>query len=308
MRGPSETAAAQEDVTRTFARFACLDWSGQAVEYPQGITLAISESGDQTPLLVRPEKGWSRQAVLDWLLDQVQNESDMLIGIDFSTALPFLDRDAYFPGWVDSPADARALWKTVDDLCADDAHLAVTRLTTHAETSRHFRHSKGRETIRGDLFDGGLGRLRVVERLCREEGHGNAISGFNLIGAAQVGKSTLTGMRLLHRLNGRLPIWPFDPVPARGPMLVEIYTSIAARVAGRPKGRSKMRDAESLTTALAAFGLPPSTPLARYDDHSTDAILTAAWLRRAAGDKQLWYPRALTDEVIRYEGWTFGVP
>jgi hypothetical protein len=259
-------------------------------------------------MLVRPDKGWSRQAVLDWLLDQVRAESDLLIGIDFSAALPFLDRGAYFPGWADSPEDARGLWKAIDHLCAGDPHFAATSLAAHAETSRHFRHSRGRETVCGDLFGAGLGRLREVERLCRDGTHGNAISCFNLIGAAQVGKSSLTGMRVLHRLDGRLPIWPFDPVPERGPMIVEIYTSIAARAAGLPRGRSKMRDAESLAGALATFDLPPHAPLTRYDDHSTDAILTAAWLRRAAADDRLWRPPALTEDVRRVEGWTFGVP
>jgi len=299
-------------VTRRFAQFACIDWSGQAVERPKGIAVAISADARETPVLLRRDRGWSRQTVLDWLLDHADAASDLLIGIDFSTALPFLDCGAYFPGWTESPADARGLWAKIDAMCADDPHLAATSLTTHAETGRHFRRSDGTTTVTGDLFggglDGGLGRLRLVERICRAAGHGNAVSGFNLIGAAQVGKSTLTGMRMLHRLGGRVPVWPFDPVPAQGPMIVEIYTSIAARTAGLPRGRSKMRDAASLASALAAFGLPPSAPLAAYDDHSTDAILTAAWLRRAAAEPHLWHPPLLTDAIARLEGWTFGVP
>lgn len=293
---------------RRFAHFACIDWSGQAVERPKGIAVAISEADDRTPILLRPDRGWSRGAVLDWLLDHATADSDLLIGIDFSTALPFLDRGAYFPEWAESPADARSLWAKIDAMCAGDQHLAATSLTTHADTGRHFRRSDGRTTITGDLFGAGLGRLRLVERVCREAGHGNAISGFNLIGAAQVGKSTLTGMRVLHRLGGRVPVWPFDPVPDHGPMIVEIYTSIAARCAGLPKGRSKMRDAASLDAALGAFDLPRSAALAAYDDHSTDAILTAAWLRRAAAEHGLWRPPALTEEIRRLEGWTFGVP
>ena len=53
-------------------------------------------------------------------------------------------------------------------------------------------------------------------------------SNLNLVGAAQVGKSSLTGMRLLHALGRRLPIWPIDAVPAHGSLIVEIYTTIAA--------------------------------------------------------------------------------
>ncbi len=130
---------------------------------------------------------------------------------------------------------------------------------------------------------------------------------FNLVGAAQVGKSSLTGMRLLHRLKGRVPIWPFDPVPATGPVMVEIYTSIAARAGLIRKGRSKVRDAATLDEVLAALNSDPHAPLRQYDDHSTDAMLTTAWLRNVADDHALWNPSGLTPAIARSEGWTFGV-
>jgi hypothetical protein len=91
-------------------------------------------------------------------------------------------------------------------------------------------------------------------------------------------------------------------------MIVELYTSIAARAAGIGGGRSKMRDAASLGDALARLGVSDPPALARYDDHSTDAALGAAWLARAASDVGLWYPPLLTADVRRFEGWTFGVP
>ncbi len=112
-------------------------------------------------------------------------------------------------------------------------------------------------------------------------------------------------MRVLHRLQGRVPVWPFDDVPESGPLIVEIYTSIAARAAGMRRGRSKIRDAESLDAALANLGSKPHSPLSRYDDHSTDALLTAAWLRAVAHDPALWNPPGL-DAVRHTEGWTFG--
>lgn len=130
---------------------------------------------------------------------------------------------------------------------------------------------------------------------------------FNLVGAAQVGKSSLTGMRVLHRLKGRVPVWPFDPIPAKGPLLVEIYTSIASRAAGLRKGLSKVRDAKSLDEVLDALSSDKHKPLASYDDHSTDAILTTAWLRGAASNSALWEPIGLTPAIARTEGWTFGV-
>jgi hypothetical protein len=166
----------------------------------------------------------------------------------------------------------------------------------------------GRRPVTGEAFTPGLGRLRLVERLCRTGGHGPAISSFNLVGAAQVGKSSLTGMRLLHRLNGRVPIWPFDPVPERGPLIVEIYTTIAARTAGAVGSRSKIRDAGSLEAAITRLGSERPAALLRYDDHATDAILAAAWLRAYATVPSFWSPSALTPTLARTEGWTFGVP
>ena len=95
-----------------------------------------------------------------------------------------------------------------------------------------------------------------MEQYQRETGQGNSASCFNLVGAAQVGKSSLTGMRMLHQLDGAIPIWPFDPVPDDGPVIVEIYTTIAAIAAGLPKGQSKVRDRQGLKQALEALQSP----------------------------------------------------
>ena len=223
---------------------------------------------------------------------------------DFSAALPFFDARAYFPGWAQSPANARELWKLIDTICAHEPHLGAGPLVDHPDVSRHFRRHGGRQ---GDLFGPDNGRHRIVDDICRGDRHGPATSCFNLVGAAQVGKASLTGMRLLHQLAGRVPVWPFDPIPETGPMIVEIYTTIAARQAGL-KGGSKMRDAERLQAGLAGYGIERAPLLARYDDHSTDAILTAAWLARAAADQRLWHPLRLTREIAAVEGWTFGIP
>ena len=287
---------------RRFERFACIDWSGAQGEWQSGIAVALADAIGRTPRLI--EQSWSRAAVLDWLLDHAARRSDLLIGIDFSAALPFLDAGAYFPGWPDSPADARALWRLVDDICRDEPHLGAAALVDHPEASRHFRRHGGRQ---GDLFGPGNGRYRLVERICRDGRHAPATSCFNLVGAAQVGKSSLTGMRLLHRLGREIPVWPFDPIPPTGPVILEIYTTVAARQAGL-RGGSKMRDADRLRAGLAGFGIGDAPLLARYDDHSTDAILTAAWLARAASDANLWRPPLLTSEIAAVEGWTFGIP
>ncbi len=283
-----------------FTRFAAIDWSGEAVARPRGLALAVAEAGGGAPELVRRDKPWSRGELADWIAAQARE--DMLIGLDLSPAFPFLDEGAYFPGWAKRAGDARALWSLVEDIAAEDTHLAAASFVAHPEARRHFRQ---RGDL-GDLHPPGRGRLRTCEHGQRAMGL-SPYSCFNLIGAAQVGKSSLTGMRVLHRLSGKIPIWPFDPLPESGAVVVEIYTALAAREAGLRRGTSKLRDGQALDAALAALGSARHAPLPRYDDHATDAILTAAWLRRAAGRTELWFPTTLTSEIAQTEGWTFGV-
>ncbi len=284
---------------RSFARFACIDWSGAAGIVQPGIAVAVCEPGGPPVLVEPPGRHWSREGVLRWL----QHQDDMLIGIDFSASFPFADAGAFFPGWAESPRDARALWALVDRMAAAEPCLGASTLVDHAELARHFRRHGGRT---GDHFGTGLGRMRITERAAQAAGLAPT-SSFNLVGAAQVGKASLTGMRMLHRLVSLVPVWPFDPVPTHGPLIVEIYTSLAARAAGIPRGRSKMRSADALDAALAELGHPPHAPLAGYDDHRTDALLGAAWLSGAANDPHLWRPAALTPALATTEGWTFGL-
>ena len=288
---------------RRFTHFAAIDWSGARGERHRGIALAVA-SGRAAPALIRPGHVWSRAEILAWLEDAAASKRDMLIGFDFSAAFAFADRDAYFPEWPESPADLPALWALVERLTANDPNHEIGSFLSHPEAHRHFRHA--RDDV-GDLFEPGTGRLRVVERHQRTTRQAASVSNFNLVGAAQVGKASLAGMRLLHRLRGRIPLWPLDPVPANGPLLVEIYTSLAARAGGVAAGRSKVRDGTALDTALAALGSPPAGLRGPVSDHASDAMLTAAWLRAIAGDAAPWSPGPLSDPLARTEGWTFGV-
>ncbi len=291
---------------RAFDAFAVIDWSGAKSHWHKGIAVAVCEQGTVAPALVDPPgKHWTRQAVLDWLEEQAKAKRNMLISLDLSPSLPFADFDAYFPGWDGSPATAKLLWHLIDELCEGDDHLSATSFVQHPEIRRHFRQHRDC----GDLFQPGAGRMRV----CEAEGQAaiagiNPYSCFNLIGAAQVGKSSLTGMRVLHRLGGRVPVWPFDELPSEGPAIVEIYTSIAARASGvLPKGKSKILDGDTLDAALAVFGAKPHRVMDHYSDHATDAVLTSAWLRSVAADAALWHPALLTPQIAATEGWTFGV-
>lgn len=283
-----------------FKHFVAIDWSGAVGERHHGIAVALCSTGSGAPALVRPGHRWSRPEVLDWLLTELPAET--LVGFDMGISLAYVDAAAFFPKWADSPQDARSLWALIDQFCETDPHLSVSSFVDHPEMARHFRRHGGRE---GDLFGGGRGRFRVTE-LAQQAMGCKPYSNFNLVGAAQVGKSSLSGMRLLRRLEGRLPVWPIDPLPKSGSVVTEIYTTIAAMAAGRSAAKSKVRNHAELNAALAALGsaeVPGDGPIT---DHASDALITAAWLRTAAHDPALWNPPGLTTQIAATEGWTFG--
>lgn len=281
-----------------FARFAAIDWSGAKGRWHRGIAVALCDAGDAAPVLVEPEGGgaWSREGVLAWVLAHAGEP--LLIGFDFSFSAPFATRGAHLPGET-ATASARELWAHVDRL-SDDEDLGAAGFV---------------EARRGSHFWAGAVDGRKADflhyRACETpEGQAKPSTVFDALGAAQVAKASWAGMRLLHRLGGRVPVWPFDPPASSGALVVEIYTAIAARAAGARKGRSKLRGPDALDAALtsAAVGSRPHTPLTSYTDHATDAILTAAWLRAHAGRPDLWRPAGMTPALAATEGWTFGVP
>lgn len=291
---------------RNFTHFLAIDWSGAKGERQKGIALSLADANGGPPVLIDRGRAWSREEVLHILRDELP--PDTLVGMDLGIALPFADAGAFFPGWDESPRSAKELWALIERICVDDPYLECGSFVAHPEAARYFRHS--RDHI-GDRFHltgatSREGRFRVAE-LAQRDRNVRPVSNFNLVGAAQVGKSSLTGMRLLHRLRDRVSVWPIDPLPESGPVLVEMYTSIAARASGVDGGaRTKLRTFEELNMALERLYSPPVAGTGPIDDHSSDSLITAAWLRTVAGNPAYWTPKALTAEIARTEGWTFG--
>jgi hypothetical protein len=280
-----------------FTRFAAIDWSGAKGARHPGIALAICESGTAAPNLIAPPRGaWSRTDILHWLRKNAA--APLLVGFDFSFAPPCLLRGAYLPGEA-TPTTARGFWSYVD-AASPDADLGAAAFL-EARRGTHF-YLGAADGTKADFL-----HFRRCEAHHNAAGFGKPSTVYDAIGASQVAKASFAGMRLLHHLGPAVPVWPFDPSPRHGACIVEIYTTIAARAAGIRKGLSKLRDAASLDTALVALGSKPHAPLARYTDHATDAILTAAWLRANAARTEFWHPAALTPEIARTEGWTFGI-
>ncbi len=243
--------------------------------------------------------------MLDWVRDQAN--SDTLIGFDFSFAPPWIERGAYLPG-LPAPDSARAFWGWIDAACDDVDLGAASFLERHRGSHFYLGAADG---AKADFL-----HFRRCEARYNANGGGKPSTVYDAIGAAQVAKASFAGMRVLHHLGQHLPIWPFDPAGISGGCVVEIYTTIAARATGIRKGLSKLRDAAALDTALAVLGssrhdpatfAPAISVTPVYDDHATDAILTAAWLRANADRADLWSPAPLNPQIARTEGWTFGV-
>jgi hypothetical protein len=289
-----------------FSHFLAIDWSGAKGPRQKGIALAVALAEGGPPLLIAPPdpKGWARSEVLALLCDL---PGDSLVGLDLGISLPFADAGAFFPGWDASPGDARALWAMIDRLCAGDPNLEAGGFVTHAEAARYFRHGKDHQGDRFHLPGAATreGRFRVAEAAQRAQGV-RPVSNFNLVGAAQVGKSSLTGMRMLHRLAGRVPVWPVDPLPDSGSVVTEIYTSLSARLGGMTGAATKLRTYEALNKALDTLDTAPVQGAGAIDDHASDALITAAWLRRVHETRDLWHPPSLTPAIAHTEGWTFG--
>jgi hypothetical protein len=268
-----------------FTRFVGIDWSGAKGARHPSIQIAVCDAGDAPPVLVVPATGvWSRSAALDWLGGLT---GDVLVGMDagfgFAAVPPF-------------GQPARELWAEVEAVCAGEVDLGAHGFIAHRRESFWLGAADGPRAMRA--------HLRVTEQVYRQSGLGVPTSNFVLLGASQVGKATLTAMRLLHQL--RWPVWPFDPLPAAGPVILEIYAQAFARLAGF---RGKLRDVDSLNLALARHGsqpMPASFPSV-FPDHVGDAIVTAAGLRAIAGQLHWWLPLAMTREIAATEGWTFGV-
>jgi hypothetical protein len=280
-----------------FTRFAAIDWSGAKGSKHKGIAIALCEEGSAAPILIAPSTGvWSRSAARDWIIAQAG--SPILIGMDFSFSAPWVKRAAYLPG-SDAPDTARDFWRWIDALCDDEDLGAASLIEQHQRLHFYLGVADG---TKADFL-----HWRECEARYNAQGGGKASTVYDAIGAAQVAKASFAGMRLLHTVGEHLPIWPFDPRATNGAQLVEIYTTVAARSAGIRKGRSKMRDGVMLDDALAVLGSAPHGTLDHYDDHSTDAILTAAWLRKSAANVDLWEPQGLTHLIAQTEGWTFGI-
>ncbi len=279
----------------SFAATVAIDWSGAKGRRHKGIAIAEAR-GDDAPRLVRPDHVWSRHEVLDWLVERAAREPT-LFGFDFSFAPPFAERGSYLPGEPNVPDNARAFWAYVDAL-SEDEDLGAASFLERAHR-RHFYFGIA-DGVKADFV-----RFRQCDARLNEQGGRKTASAYDAIGAAQVAKASFSGMRLLHRLDGKVAIWPMDPLPVNGSAVVEIYTRIYLRNAGM--SGKKLRSRADLNRALEGLGSKPARLRFEPNDHQTDALVTAAGMRAHLANPAAFAPRGLTPQLARTEGWTFGI-
>ena len=279
-----------------FSSFIAIDWSGAKGKRHKGIAIAEA-GGDGAPRLVRPQHVWSREEVAEWLLKRAAKEPT-LFGFDFSFAPPIVERGEYLIGEAAIPRTAREFWAYVDAICSDEDLGAASFLETAHRKHFYFGIADG---VKADFV-----RFRQCDARLNAQGGRKTASAYDAIGAAQVAKASFSGMRLLHRLDGKVAIWPMDPLPASGSAVVEIYTRIYLRRAGL--SGVKLRSRADLNLALKGLGSPPARLRFEPNDHQTDALVTAAGMRALAQyEPRAFDPQGLTPQIAITEGWTFGV-
>ena len=283
-------------MTERFAACVAIDWSGAKGRRHKGIAIAEAR-GDLAPRLVRSGHVWSRAEVLHWLLKRAGKEPT-LFGFDFSFAPPIVERGEYLPGEPDIPTTAREFWAYVEAK-SDDEDLGAASFLEIAHR-RHFYFGIA------DGVKAGFMHFRQCDARLNAQGGRKTASAYDAIGAAQVAKASFSGMRLLHHLNGKVAIWPMDPLPKGSSAVVEIYTRIYLRRAGL--SGVKLHSRTDLNGALKSLGSPPARLRFEPNDHQADALVTAAGMRAfAREERRAFDPEGLTPHIARTEGWTFGV-
>jgi hypothetical protein len=280
-----------------FDEFWAIDWSG-ARGRTRNIAVARLGADAGAPELVAPPDGvaWSREDVVARLARESIAGRRILAGFDFAFSFPVevfaalgLRRDG-------TMADA---WEAVEAACAGAPGLHGGGFVDAAPDGTFWR--------RGPKPAWWRAPLRLVVERCAAATGARPESVMKLIGAKQVGLGALAGMRSLRALlgasRGAFSAWPAVPAGG-GSVAVEIFPTIHRLQA--LGAVAKIRDAEALGRALAAFGCAAPRLDAPPGDDETDALVSAAALGQIARRAGAFALPA--DPRPALEGWIFGVP
>jgi hypothetical protein len=280
-------------VIPAFDYFVGIDWSGNKQPWQKGLKIAIALPGRAAPHLKEcptQRRGWSRTDAIRWIEDQF-GDKRALIGLDFAFGFP--------P--VTLSGNTVLDWDYVERLCQLHPNFyggAFFRPPVCEHS--HLINSPWLQKHSYSADD-----LRMTDRVAMEIVGARPQSVFNAVGPAQVGPSSISGMRALRSLQQRcgetFAIWPFDEVRGPGSVIVEIFPRYYPLL---KRKSPRLVDKDNLNSALAAFE-SEAVELAPKTEDEGDALLSAAALRYLARQESLFQ---LPDPSVRSQGWIFGVP
>lgn len=286
----------------SFDGFVAVDWSGAKGASYGGIAVAKCAAGDAAPVLITaPGPRWRRRDFVEWLVDAATKGDRLLVGIDCAFALPAPTARAL----LGESYTVFELWAHIDRICDGAEDFYGGAFAEHEAHAPLFWAAGPRPASFAEHH-------RATELACRHAKLGAPESPLKLVGARQVGKGGLAGMRVLAALKRRLPddlrVWPFEAFADDARVVcAELYPRLFLRAAGH--GNGKVRSRAELDRCLGALDSEPYTgPTAMLSDHETDALVAAAGLRKIAEQPEVWMPSGLDQLARRAEGWILGVP
>jgi hypothetical protein len=291
----------EENKVPEFDAFVAIDWSG-AVRHYDGIAVAICRPGRTAPKLVKaPGVRWTRKTISDWLKSQLGCGRRLLIGFDFAFGFPFETDGGYLGGKAPGIDDIFSLWTMIEARSCGDPDFGCMRFIGDAAYASLF-------WLQGARPSHWIERKRWTEFACAEQTKTRPDSLYKMLHSKQVGKASITGMRVLHHIRtsmgGCVAIWPFEKV--RASAIVEIYPTMFRKMAAG--AIAKIRSRQQLNAALGRIGSQPvGSNNDDFSDHETDALLSAAGLRKITSNPAVWNPHETTSPRVQREGWIFGV-
>ena len=292
---------------KNFQVFIGIDWSGaKTPKNSPAIAVSSCEQGNSAPVLHTGP--WSRTRISEYI-ESLANSSDrILIGIDANFGYAQEVGIAQFG----HNYDHQTLWKAVEHSSLDHDNFFAAGFW---QAWPDYFWTKGKQPEHMTL------PKRATEIACVDAGLGHPESPFKLIGAKQVGKGGLAAMRmawhLKQKLGDKLCIWPFEPdlTDSADIVITEIYPRQFLKRTGH--GNKKIKTIDQLNDSLVSLGSEPypkgsDSQLPLITDHDTDALVSAAGLRKLCGtdgliSNRLAHPKGLTSDKAKREGWIFGV-
>lgn len=255
-------------------RAVAVDWSGRKTGERKAICLAEARAGE----LLRVESGFTREEVIEHLIEMKREDSNLVVGFDFSFSLP---------GWFVTEQGCSAgpeFW----EVAAKQGERWLE------ECSDPFWGKPGKKK---PAADGQRPQLRATDIATAQAAGQMPRSPFQVSGAGSVGSSTLRGLPFLQVLRDEgFRIWPWDDV--KPPAAVEIWTRVAI-------GSTVKSDASARREAVGAHtGIGTALQAAASESEDMfDAAMTALWLSQ--NEKQLLARRKSRRTADRLEGCTW---